>query len=162
MDADNQTPTESSQHDEFNVREAADNINDGIKFVDNANTVRNVAQGLAAGGAWAGVVATGGAGMMAGLAAIGGSAIGGIGVLGIAPTAAAKMVMNQVLVDDDRLSTEERDARAVGRAATTVGAVVGTAAPVVAISTLGSVAGLSGAGITSVTLRASGNSECCI
>jgi hypothetical protein len=151
MDADNQTQTKSTQHDDFNVRETADAIDDGIKFIDNANTVRNVAQGLAADGAMAGagVVATSGAGMMAGLAAIGGSAVGGIGVLGIAPTAAAKMVMNQVLADDDRLSTEERDARAVGRVATNVGAVVGTAAPVVAISTFGSVAGLSGAGITS-------------
>jgi hypothetical protein len=151
MDVDKQTQTEPTQDDDCNVREAADNINDGIKFVDNANTVRNVAQGLAAGGAMAGAgaVATSGAGMMAGLAAIGGSALGGIGLLGIAPTAAAKMVMNQVLADDDRLSTEEREARAVGRAATTVGAVVGTAAPIVAISTFGSVAGLSGAGITS-------------
>lgn len=149
MDANNQTQTKSTQYDDFNVREAADNINDGIKFVDNASTVRSVAQGLAAGGA----MATGGAGMMSGLAAVGGvvggGAVAGIGVLGAAPTAAAKMVMNQVLEDDDRLSDEEREARAVGRAATTVGAVVGTAAPVVAISTFGSVAGLSGAGITS-------------
>lgn len=155
MDADNQTQTESSQHDDFNVRETADVIDDGIKFVDNANTVRNVAQGLAAGGAMAGAgaVATGGAGMMSGLAAVGGvvggGAVAGIGVLGAAPAAAAKMVMNQVLADDDCLSDEEREARAVGRTMTTVGAVAGSAGTVGAIATAGSVAGLSGAGITS-------------
>jgi hypothetical protein len=114
----NQTQSESTQHDDFSVRETADNINDGIKFVDNANSVRNVAQGLAAGGAMAGAAAaTGGAGMMSGLAAVGGvvggGAVAGIGVLGAAPAAAAKMVMNQVLADDDRLSDEEREARGV-------------------------------------------------
>jgi hypothetical protein len=155
MDADNQTQTEPTQHDDFNVREAADNINDGIKFVNNANTVRDVAKGLAAGGAMAGagVAATGGAGMMSGLAAVGGvvggGAVAGIGVLGAAPAAAAKMVMNQVLADDDRLSNEEREARAVGRTMTTVGAVAGSVGTAGAIATAGSVAGLSGAGITS-------------
>jgi hypothetical protein len=155
MDADNQTKTESTQHDDFSFRETADAIDDGIKFVDNANTVRNVAQGLAAGGAMAGAgaVATGGAGMMSGLAAVGGvvggGAVAGIGVLGAAPAAAVKMVMNQVLEDDDRLSDEEREARAVGRTMTTVGAVAGSAGTVGAIATAGSVAGLSGAGITS-------------
>jgi hypothetical protein len=153
MDADNQAQTESTQHDDFNVRETADNINEGIKFVDNANTVRNAAQGLAAGGAMAGAAAAGGAGMMSGLAAVGGvvggGAVAGIGVLGAAPAAAAKMVMNQVLADDDRLSDEEREARAVGRTMTTVGAVAGSVGTAGAIATAGSVAGLSGAGITS-------------
>jgi hypothetical protein len=148
MNVDNQTQSES---EDFNVREAADAVNETIEFIHNTKTAVKVAQGMGAavavGGATAGL--SGGASIMAGLAAIGGSAVGGIGVLGVAPTAAATMMMNQVLEDDDRLSDQERDARAVGRTATKVGAVVGTAAPVVAISTFGSVAGLSGAGITS-------------
>jgi hypothetical protein len=91
--------------------------------------------------------------MMQGLAmvggVVGGGAVAGIGVLGAAPAAAAKMVMNQVLEDDDRLSEEEREARAVGRTMTTVGAVAGSVGTAGAIATAGSVAGLSGAGITS-------------
>jgi hypothetical protein len=155
MNGDNQPQSESSVEEGCNFRETADAINDGIKFVNNTNTVRNVAQGLVTGGAMAGagVVATGGAGMMSGLAAVGGvvggGAVAGIGVLGAAPAAAAKMMMNQVLEDDDRLSDEEREARAVGRTMTTVGAVAGSVGTAGAIATAGSVAGLSGAGITS-------------
>jgi hypothetical protein len=162
MNADNQTvSSESNQPEDFKVREAADAVNGAIKLVDNANAVRGVAKGLGAGVAkglggvavGGGVAAAGGAGMMQGLAAVGGvvggGAVAGIGVLGAAPAAAAQMVMNQVLADDARLSTQERDARAVGRTATTVGAVAGTAGTVGAIATAGSVAGLSGAGITS-------------
>ena len=154
MNADNQTQSESTQPEDCKVREAADAIKGAIHLVDNTNNAVNVAKGL--GGAAVGsaaVAVAGGAGMMQGLAAVGGvvggGAVAGIGVLGAAPAAAAQMVMNQVLADDARLSSQERDARAVGRTATTVGAVAGTAGTVGAIATAGSVAGLSGAGITS-------------
>jgi hypothetical protein len=154
MNADNQTQSESTQQDDFNVREAADAVKEAIEFVDNANTVRNVAQGVAAAGAVGGGVAVaGGAGIMANLAAVGGvvggGAVAGIGVLGAAPIAAVNMAMDRVLADDDRLPTEERDARAVGRTMTKVGAVAGAAGTVGTLSAVGSVAGLSGAGITS-------------
>ena len=151
MKADNRDSSESTQQNDFNIRETADTVNGAIDIVDNAKTTVKLAQGLSAGLAVGGVSAglSGGAGMMAGLAAVGGSAVGGIGILGAAPTAAAKMVMNQVLEDDARLSNKEREARAVGRTMTTVGAVAGTAGTVGAIATAGSVAGLSGAGVTS-------------
>jgi hypothetical protein len=161
MNADNQTvSSESNQPEDFKVREAADAVNGAIKLVDNANAVRGVAKGLGAGVAkglggvavGGGVAAAGGAGMMQGLAAVGGvvggGAVAGIGVLGAAPAAAAQMVMNQVLADDARLSTQERDARAVGRAAAGVGAVAAPVAAVGAIAAAG-VGGLGGAGITS-------------
>ncbi len=152
MNTDNHDRAESTQQDKSNVTEAADTINSAIKFVDNTKTAVKVAQGLGAGGVAAGAAAAGGAGMMQGLAAVGGvvggGAVAGIGVLGATPIAAAQMVMNQVLEDDDRLSDEEREARAVGRTMTTVGAVAGTAGTVGAIATAG-VGGLSGAGITS-------------
>lgn len=151
MNVDNQTQSES---EDFNVREAADAVNETIEFIDNTKTATKVAQGLGAGVAiGGGISAAGAAGMMQGLAmvggVVGGGAVAGIGVLGAAPAAAAKMVMNQVLEDDDRLSEEEREARAVGRTMTTVGAVAGSVGTAGAIATAGSVAGLSGAGITS-------------
>jgi hypothetical protein len=57
--------------------------------------------------------------------------------------------MNQVLMDDESLSDDEREARAVGRTMTTVGALAGTAGAVGTVAAAGSVAGLSAAGITS-------------
>jgi hypothetical protein len=151
MNVDNQTQAESQ---DFNVKETADAVNETIEFIDNTKTATKVAQGLGAGVAiGGGISAAGAAGMMQGLAmvggVVGGGAVAGIGVLGAAPAAAAKMVMNQVLEDDDRLSEEEREARAVGRTMTTVGAVAGSVGTAGAIATAGSVAGLSGAGITS-------------
>jgi hypothetical protein len=151
MNVDNQTQAESQ---DFNVKETADAVNETIEFIDNTKTATKVAQGLGAGVAiGGGISAVGAAGMMQGLAmvggVVGGGAVAGIGVLGAAPAAAAKMVMNQVLEDDDRLSEEEREARAVGRTMTTVGAVAGSVGTAGAIATAGSVAGLSGAGITS-------------
>ncbi len=153
MNADNQTQSESNQPEDFKVREAADAVKGAIKLVDNANNAVNVAKGLGGVAVGGGVAAAaGGAGMMQGLAAVGGvvggGAVAGIVGLGAAPAAAAQMVMNQVLADDDRLPTKERDARAVGRAATTVSAVAAPVAAVGAIATAG-VGGLSGAGITS-------------
>ncbi|HEY9876325.1 MAG TPA: lecithin retinol acyltransferase family protein [Candidatus Obscuribacterales bacterium] len=88
-----------------------------------------------------------GAGIMSGLATVGGvvggGAVAGVGVLGAAPALVTKMAMDQVLGDDESLPDDEREARAVGRAMTNVGAVAGAA------GAIGSVAGLSAAGITS-------------
>ena len=147
MNTDDRTQSESTQPSDFNFEQAADAVNDSLKFVDLA---KGIGAGVSVGGGVG--AAAGGAGIMQGLAAVGGvvggGAVAGIGVLGAAPAAAAKMVMNQVLADDDRLSPKERDARAVGRFATTVGVVAAPVATVGAIATAGSVAGLSGAGIT--------------
>lgn len=94
-----------------------------------------------------------GAGIMSGLAAIGGvvggGAVAGIGALGMAPAAITTLVMNSVLEDNENLTSDEREARAVGRTMTTVGAAAGTAGAVGAVAAAGSVAGLSAAGITS-------------
>jgi hypothetical protein len=96
---------------------------------------------------------SGGAAMMTGLAGaggvVGGGAVAGIGVLGTAPVIAAQAVMDKVLRDDDRLLSGEREARGVGRAMIAVGTVAGTTGTVGTIAAAGSVAGLSGAGITS-------------
>jgi hypothetical protein len=96
---------------------------------------------------------SGGAAMITGLAGagsvVGGGAVAGIGVLGTAPVIAAQAVMDKVLRDDDRLPSQEREARGVGRAMIAVGTVAGTTGTVGTIAAVGSVAGLSGAGITS-------------
>jgi hypothetical protein len=67
--------------------------------------------------------------------------------VGAIPLLTAQLTMEQVLKDDDNLSQEERDARAVGRTMTSVGAVAGTVGTLGVISASGSVAGLSAAGI---------------
>ncbi len=85
---------------------------------------------------------------MGGLAAIGGTAVGGLGALAVAPAAAAVVAMNHVLADDPHLSEHERQARLAGRRATVVGAAGGAAASLAALSAAGT-AGLSAAGITS-------------
>jgi len=94
-----------------------------------------------------------GAGIMSGLATVGGvvggGAVAGIGVLGAAPGLVTKVAMDQVLKDDESLCDDEREARAVGRTMTTVGAATGTLGAAGAIAASGSVAGLSAAGITS-------------
>jgi hypothetical protein len=90
-----------------------------------------------------------GAGIMSGLAAVGGTAIGGVAVLASAPAAITCVAMTKVLGDNKHLPEPERDARRAGRYATVAGAAVGTAGSVAAISAAGTVAGLSGAGITS-------------
>ena len=79
MKADNRDSSESTQQNDFNIRETADTVNGAIDIVDNAKTTVKLAQGLSAGLAVGGVSAglSGGAGMMAGLAAVGGSAVGG-------------------------------------------------------------------------------------
>ncbi|MEH1825920.1 MAG: lecithin retinol acyltransferase family protein [Nostoc sp.] len=94
-----------------------------------------------------------GAGIMSGLATVGGivggGAVAGIGALGMAPAAITTLAMNSVLEDNENLTSEEREARSVGRTMTTVGAAAGTAGAVGAVAAAGSVAGLSAAGITS-------------
>jgi hypothetical protein len=149
MNVDNQTQAKS---EDLKVREAADAVNGAIKLVDNANNAVSLTKGLGGVAVGGGVAAAGGAGMMQGLAAVGGvvggGAVAGIGVLGAAPIAAVNMAMDRVLADDARLSTQERDARAVGRTMTKVGAVAGAAGTVGTLSAAG-VAGLSSAGITS-------------
>lgn len=95
-----------------------------------------------------------GSGVMSGLAtvggAVGGGAIAGLGVIGgSGGLAAASLLNNTVLKDDENLDQDERDSRSVGRKATYAGAAAGTAGSIAAVSAAGSVAGLSGAGITS-------------
>lgn len=95
-----------------------------------------------------------GSGVMSGLAtvggAVGGGAVAGLGVLGgSGGLAAASLINNTVLKDDENLDSDERESRSFGRKATYAGAAAGTAGSVAAVSAAGSVAGLSGAGITS-------------
>lgn len=91
-----------------------------------------------------------GSGIMAGLAATGpGGVIGGLGTLAAAPAIAANVTVSKMLRDDEHLDDEERAARRAGRTAakaSTAGAAAGT---VVAVSQMGTVAGLSGPGIAS-------------
>ncbi|MCW5315789.1 NC domain protein [Nostoc sp. KVJ3] len=89
------------------------------------------------------------AGATAGGASVSGAAVAGIGALGMAPAAITTLAMNRVLEDDENLTSEEREARAVGRTMTTVGAAAGTAGAVGAVAAYGTVAGLSATGITS-------------
>ncbi|WP_233222626.1 hypothetical protein [Chroococcidiopsis sp. CCALA 051] len=96
---------------------------------------------------------SGGAGIMSGLASagaiVGGGAVAGLGVLSAGPAAVTTMVMDRVLKDDENLTDNERQARAVGRTMTTVGAAAATAGSVSTLAAVGSVTGLSAAGITS-------------
>lgn len=106
-----------------------------------------VAGGVGVVGAAGAAAGLSGAGIMSGLATVGGvvggGAVAGIGVLSAAPGLVTKVAMDQVLKDDKNLSDDEREARAVGRTMTTVGAVAGGTVAV------GSLAGASAAGITS-------------
>ena len=94
-----------------------------------------------------------GPGIMSGLATVGSTvgsgAVGGLAVLGVAPAAASVAVMNIALRDDAALAEADRVARRAGRVSSAAGAVGGTVAGVGAVSAAGTVAGLSGAGISS-------------
>jgi hypothetical protein len=97
---------------------------------------------------------SGGAGIMSGLATVGavvgGGAVAGVAVLAAAPAGIAAAITNQTVYKDDKnTSQEEQDARAMARTATYAGGAAGTAASVGAVAAFGTVAGLSGAGITS-------------
>lgn len=128
--------------------------------VDTVTTFSGPTVGSMAGFAARGVVAASGsvvglsgAGVMSGLAStgaiVGGGAVAGLAILGAVPGAAmASLVNNTVLADDPILETDERESRAVGRAASYVGAAAGTAGSIAAVSVMGT-AGLSAAGITS-------------
>jgi hypothetical protein len=126
-----------------------------VNLVNNLKDAVNLGKWTLAGVAgWNGFSAlSGGAAMMTGLAGaggvVGGGAVAGIGVLGTAPVIAAQAVMDNVLRDDDRLLSGEREARGVGRSMIAVGTIAGTTGTVGTIAAAGSVAGLSGAGITS-------------
>jgi Lecithin retinol acyltransferase len=86
--------------------------------------------------------------VMSGLSGIGGSAVGGIAVLGGASGLIATGIMCRALADKPTLPTAQRDARRAGRQAALGGAVVGTGAAVYAVGAMG-VPGFSGAGISS-------------
>jgi hypothetical protein len=129
--------------------------------VDTVTNISGPSIGTAAGLAARGVVAASGsvvglsgAGVMSGLAStgaiVGGGAVAGLAILGAAPGAAmASLVNNTVLADNPGLETDERESRAVGRAASYAGAAAGTAGSIAAVSAMGTTAGLSAAGITS-------------
>ena len=93
-----------------------------------------------------------GPGIMSGLAKtgslVGGGAVAGITVLAALPATATTLAMHKVLADDALLPHKERDARSAGRKATVVGAVGGAAGTLATISSAGTVAGLSGPGIS--------------
>lgn len=129
--------------------------------VDTVTSISGPSVGTVAGFAARGVVAASGsvvglsgAGVMSGLAStgaiVGGGAVAGLAILGAAPgTAMASLVNSTVLADNPDLGTDERESRAVGRAASYAGAAAGTAGSIAAVSAMGTTAGLSAAGITS-------------
>ena len=94
-----------------------------------------------------------GAGVMGGLATVGGvvggGAVMGLAILGAAPAiATASLVNSTVLADTKDGDPQERRDRRAGRIACYAGALAGTAGSVAAVSGMGSVAGLSASGIT--------------
>ena len=104
-----------------------------------------ITSGLASVGTLGGTV-SGGVGAAVGLGAM----TSGIALLGAVPgVAMASLVNDTVLKDNPAHDQDERDSRAVGRAASYVGVATGTAGSIGAVSALGTTAGLSGAGITS-------------
>jgi cell wall-associated NlpC family hydrolase len=116
---------------------------------------------VSAAGAVAGL---GGAGIMSGLASVGGmvgaGAAGGVAMLAAAPAAVGVAASRIILADRPELPQAEREARHVGRVASTVAGAAGTAASVGAIAAAGSVAGLSAAGITSGLAAIGGTIGC--
>jgi hypothetical protein len=143
------------ENNSINENSFADLVSNVKGAVNNLKDARDVGKWLLAGVAgWNGLSElSGGAAMITGLAGsgsvVGGGAVAGIGVLGTAPVIAAQAVMDKVLRDDDRLLSGEREARRVGRSMIAVGTIAGTTGTVGTIAAAGSVAGLSGAGITS-------------
>jgi hypothetical protein len=102
----------------------------------------------------AGVVAgLSGSGIMSGLASTGalagGGAVAGLGILAAGPGVASVVIVNRVLHDDEDLPMGEREARNAGRVGSVVGASGALVGGIGAVSALGTVAGLSGAGISS-------------
>ena len=90
-----------------------------------------------------------GPGIMTGLAAVTGSAVGSMVLLGALPGVVGVGILNStVFADDEHATQDERDACRAGRVGTTVGVVAGSAGAIGAVAATG-VAGLSGVGITS-------------
>lgn len=90
-----------------------------------------------------------GAGVMSGLAAVGGSAVGGLAALGAAPGAVGTMILNRTVFKHDEHAPEDEQAAChAARWGTRTGTVAGTAAAVGAVAAAGAT-GLSAAGITS-------------
>jgi hypothetical protein len=134
------------------ISDGYDVNNDDPTLYQTARKVAQTAIGVvSATGAATGL--SGGAGIMSSLAGagavVGGGAIAGIGVLSAGPAAITTMVMDEVLKDDDSLTHQEHEARAVGRTMTNIGVAATTTGVVSAIASGGSVTGLSAAGITS-------------
>jgi hypothetical protein len=86
--------------------------------------------------------------LMSGLAAVGGTVVGGIVVLGAGTGLLAGGTMCLALRDKPTLTDEERQARRVGRYGAIGGAVVGVGVAVHAVGAMG-LAGYSAAGLTS-------------
>lgn len=102
---------------------------------------------ISSAGASAGLSA---AGIMSGLAVTGpGGVIGGIGTLAALPTVISNVAVSKTLKDDKHLPDDERSDRKTGRISAKIGSAAGAIGTVGIISTVGSVTGLSGAGITS-------------
>lgn len=92
-------------------------------------------------------------GVMGGLAQVGaivgGGAVAGIAVVGCGGGVAMASLVNRTFLKDNPTDSKtERDSRKTGRAASYVGAVIGTTGSVAAISAMGAT-GLSAAGVTS-------------
>lgn len=111
-------------------------------------TVLAPAVGVELVGSFGSAAVRSGPNVMAGLSAIGGSAVGGIAVLGGGSGLIATGVMCRALADKPTLPTDQREARRAGRQAALGRAVVGTGAAVYAVGAIG-VPGFSGAGISS-------------
>jgi hypothetical protein len=86
--------------------------------------------------------------LMSGLAAVGGTVVGGIVVLGAGTGLLAGGTMCRALRDKPTLTDEERQARRIGRYGAMGGAVVGVGVAVHAVGAMG-LAGYSAAGLTS-------------
>lgn len=148
------TALELDKFDEY-TQAISDIYSENNEQTELHKTVKKVGQTVAAivSATAASAGLSGGAGIMSGLASagavMGGGAVAGIGVLGAGPTAVTTMVIDEVLKDNENLSNGEREARAVGRTMTNVGATAATLGTASAIATAGSVAGVSAAGITS-------------
>jgi hypothetical protein len=94
-----------------------------------------------------------GPGVLSGLATVGGAfgggAVAGVAVLAAGPAVAATVAARHAFRDDVAQPPHERNARALARGASAVGAAAGTLGSIAAISAAGAVPGLSGAGIAS-------------
>ena len=116
-----------------------------------ATTVVGTTAGVV--GAAGSVAGLGGAGVMSGLATVGGYVGGGaaVGPLAIAvvPATVSVGAVQVALRSDESLPKNENDSRRDGRVASAVGAGAAGAGGIAAISALGATAGLSGAGIAS-------------